>query len=52
MSEEKRNDLIAFCVKATATLHEIEETHIDRADFTAMDDENLLQEANWLETVT
>lgn len=44
-----RDQLIKFCIEATAFLHGIHEDEIDGTEFVNMTDEELEREADWLD---
>jgi hypothetical protein len=48
LTNDKREQLIRFCVKATALLHGVDKSEIGQTEFIVMSDEALEREANRL----
>lgn len=51
MNSTEREKLIKFCVETTAELNGVATLVVDENEFIAMSDDDLVQEANWLEDV-
>lgn len=49
MSNDKREQLIRFCVAATAELNGVKESFVSKTEFIVMSDEELEREADWLD---
>lgn len=48
MDNQEREQLIKFCIEATAYLHGVIVDYVDKLDFEKMSDEELKREADWL----
>lgn len=51
MTKEKREELVKFCVWATAYLHDVDESIVEESKFTKMSDDELQREADWLDNM-
>lgn len=49
MNNDKREQLIRFCIKATAELHGVPNESVSKPEFIVMSDEELQREADWLD---
>lgn len=49
MDNDKREQLIRFCIKATALLNGVQEELVSKTEFIIMNDDELQREADWLD---